>query len=153
LYLALGRTPQTSAWSPAARAARALALASRGDDSATISARERAALAWDVLPVVYADSAAGQRAARADTPSSTPASRAPSLSLAELTLVTAAPATHVAASTRSAPAAVPLAPASHLADANATKGQPIDIDKVANDVYRAILVMMDTSRARNGEPY
>ena len=33
------------------------------------------------------------------------------ISLAELTLVTAAPASHVAASTRSAPSAVPAAPA------------------------------------------
>jgi len=73
------------------------------------------------------------------------------ISLAELTLVTAAPASHIAASTRSAPSAASPAPAA------AGAGQPgamqIDVDKLANDVYREILVMMDAARARNGEPY
>ena len=53
LYVALSQTPSGRTWSPAARAARALALAGRGDD-APLSARDRAATAWDVLPVVYA---------------------------------------------------------------------------------------------------
>ena len=73
------------------------------------------------------------------------------ISLAELTLVTAAPATHVAASTRTVPSAAPLAPA--IASVPLREGAPIDIDKIANEVYRQILVMMDVARARNGEPY
>src|SRR5690606_9561795 len=43
LYLALGASPAAQHLSPAARAARALALAGRGDES--ISARERASIA------------------------------------------------------------------------------------------------------------
>jgi hypothetical protein len=55
LYVALGQSVQSREWSPAARAARALALVGRGDvDTAQLSAIERAATVWDVLPVVYA---------------------------------------------------------------------------------------------------
>ena len=64
LYVALSQSTAGRSWSPAARAARALALAGRGDDSIT-TARERAAAAWDVLPVVYpsaGDPASGARA-------------------------------------------------------------------------------------------
>jgi len=50
MYVALGQSNATRGWSPAARAARALALAGRGDEM--VSARERAEIAWDVLPVV-----------------------------------------------------------------------------------------------------
>jgi hypothetical protein len=73
------------------------------------------------------------------------------ISLAELTLVTAAPASHVAASTRSAPSAAPPAPGG--ATSQAAKPQQIDVEKLANDVYREILVLMDVARARNGDPY
>jgi len=52
LYIALGQSTTSHNWSPAARAARALAIAGRGDDVGT-TARERAAAAWAVLPVVY----------------------------------------------------------------------------------------------------
>jgi len=52
LYVALARSATDRTSSPAARAARAVALAGRGED--TISARERAAVAWDVLPAIYA---------------------------------------------------------------------------------------------------
>ena len=52
LYVALSQSPAGAQWSPAARAARALALAGRGESSA-VTARERAAAAWDVLPVVF----------------------------------------------------------------------------------------------------
>ena len=52
LYVALSQSSAGRSWSPAARAARALALAGRGDDTVT-TARARAAAAWDVLPVVY----------------------------------------------------------------------------------------------------
>ncbi|MBA3451596.1 MAG: hypothetical protein H0T42_00705, partial [Deltaproteobacteria bacterium] len=53
LYVALTESSTGRNWSPASRAARALALAGRGDEAPT-SAYERAATAWDVLPVVYA---------------------------------------------------------------------------------------------------
>lgn len=249
LYVALSQSPTGSSWSPAARAARALALAGRGED-APASAYERAAAAWDVLPVVYgADRAAADavdaqrrgrtRAGRMDggepavfvdgrpglgalsaragealgsyvapqpsapnpmsreaarEPSLAPAMRAPTaaqelvrtgrpagrhgggeveiptwfeaaarkmledrsgnadgISMAELTLVTAAPASHVAASTRTVPAAAPIAPAA--ASAREPAGAAIDIEQVASEIYRQILVMMDAARARNGEPY
>jgi hypothetical protein len=73
------------------------------------------------------------------------------ISLAELTLVMAAPPTQIAASTRDAGAAAPIAPAPSAA-AGAEK-QQVEIEKLANDVYREILVLMDIARARNGEPY
>jgi len=65
--------------------------------------------------------------------------------------VTAAPASHIAASTRSAPSAAPPSPGS--ASGKTPGGQQIDVDKLANEIYRQILVMMDAARARNGEPY
>ena len=238
MYVALGR-----GGSPAARAARAIALAGRGEEM--ISARERATLAWDVLPVVYAQEpeveqlstgAAAVRDARrraevreyvegrpglgmlsaragealgsyvapsAPAPASAstrerdrdgavmraptaaqelvrtgrPAGRhgggeveippwfeaaarkmfedkssAEGVSLAELTLVTSAPSTQIAASTRAAPSAVPPTPAPNTQGATQQTTQ-IDIDKVANEVYRQILVLMEAARARNGEPY
>lgn len=55
LYVALGQTGPGRTLSPAARAARALALAGRAEDGVSLSARERAAAAWDVLPVVFAE--------------------------------------------------------------------------------------------------
>jgi len=272
LYVALSQSPAGVQWSPAARAARALALAGRGDD-ARFTARERAATAWDVLPVVYAND--GDRAAAANpaaggstramdlmasyvapggaagpgaprtaggpssaadypdqvhvvgpglgrlsaragealgsyvTPVAAPAAprerpsdltsvgammRPPTaapeyvqtgrsggrhgggeveippwfeaaarkmladrgseggISLAELTLVTAAPASHVAASTRAAPSASPPAPGSAKGASQPAASQ-IDVDKLANDIYRQILILMDAARARNGEPY
>ncbi|HEU0032949.1 MAG TPA: hypothetical protein VFQ53_20095 [Kofleriaceae bacterium] len=294
LYVALGQSPAGRAWSPAARAARALALAGRGDDGAPISAHERAMIAWDVLPVVYAldqagatpgtttdDAAAaetidpitgrpvartrsfepsylrgpdamprgrtgrgrgvdgddyvgddrsfvvdvrpglGALSARAGealgsyvTPTAAPAPstassvtstpretgavlRAPTaspelvqtgrpsgrygggeaeipawfeaaarkmfesqssspadgISLAELTLVQAAPSTQIAASTRTAPAAAPVTPSLGSQNESKNAGQKIDIEKVANEIYRQILIMMDAARARNGEPF
>jgi hypothetical protein len=314
LYVALSQTPAGRAWSPAARAARALALVGRGDDSGT-TARERAATAWDVLPVVYpsdggspasaaggaagafesmssyvapgmpgsaggpraAGSAGGPRTAGAASfaampsaggrsaglrgasgsrdvvgmgggfgadpdggsdrpfvtvspglsglsaragdalgsyvspvapPSAPPRERstdynsvgavlrpptaaqeyvqtgrstgrfggneveiptwfeaaarkmfadrssdAEGISLAELTLVNAAPAAHIAASTRSAPSAAPPAPGGAGAANQSNNAPQIDVEKLANDIYRQILIMMDAARARNGEPY
>jgi hypothetical protein len=269
LYLALSQSTVGRGWSPAARAARALALAGRPEDG-TLSARERAATAWDVLPVVFAGEArgdqdlgeafggtssggrlggatqpvAGRTRGAAGQPlvsvgrdggtatsgdasrgissragealgsyltvsderpaaptarsqpstSSTVASRAPSaaqeivrpgrpsnrsgggeveipawfeqaarrmfderspgegISMAEMTLVTAAPAAQIAASTRGVPSAsAPAAPSAGHAGQGGE--QKVDIEKVANDVYRAILALMDATRARNGEPY
>jgi hypothetical protein len=276
LYLALGQSTAGQSWSPAARAARALALAGQTDD-APISARERAAAAWDVLPVVYASEglldatgvtgggapaataapfAAGarglpgaRRGAEAPTgdwalgyagpglgalsaragealgayvaPSAAPAPasssssssepssssyereqgavlRAPTamqelvrtgrpagrhgggeaeippwfeaaarkmfesqgstsegISIAELTLVTAAPSTQIAASTRTQPAASPQSPALAGASEKAGGSGPnsIDVEATAQEIYRYILIMMDAARARNGEPY
>ncbi len=270
MYVALSESPSGRAWSPAARAARALALAGRGDDAPT-SAYARAAAAWDVMPVVYAadgrpldggltddtsavgasrgyassargpNGASGGRGARAGASArevvgptvasetrpglaglsaragealgsyvspvaaeaSRPAARAdaepsvyqrapsaaqelvrtgrPSgrhgggeaeipawfekaarkmldersgasdgISLAELTLVSAAPASQVAASS------VTAAPAPSATPAAATKPgdeQEVDVDKLADEIFRQIMVMMDSARARNGEPY
>lgn len=258
MYVALGQSSTTRSWSPAARAARALALAGRGDE--TISARERAEIAWDVLPVVAAGALgptgeaadgslstgqAAQRAAKqrgmsaelsqfveqrpglstlssragealgsyvapqvgqpagasasSSTGSSssgaatrepgamlrvptsapelvrtgqrhgggdvelpawfekaakkmfeTPTGVSDNITLSELTLVQAAPSAHIAASTRSAPSAMPAAAP---AAAAAPGGANLDIEKIANDVYRQILTIMDATRARNGEPY
>jgi len=265
LYVALAQSPTARSWSPAARAARALALAGRGDD-APLSAYERAASAWDVLPVVYATEgtlstgeAAEALAAATSAPGATrastlarraglapdpvlpvdvrpglgalsaragealgsyvtaspapepasasssssssrevlsPAMRAPTaaqelvrtgrpagrhgggeveippwfeaaarkmleersgasdgISLAELTLVSAAPSSHVAASKIAAPSAAPLAPSPASAAGQSQNAPQIDVEKLANEVYRQILIMMDAARARNGEPY
>ncbi|MBA3465231.1 MAG: hypothetical protein H0T46_35195, partial [Deltaproteobacteria bacterium] len=271
LYVALSQSPSGRTWSPAARAARALALAGRGED-APVSAYERAASAWDVLPVVYATdgmtvaeieaaSAAGtlpslaraasrarsigagempavsarpglsglmsrageaigsyvapstgelaQSVARAESSSSSssrerdlpivhraptaaqelvrtgrPSSRSGGgeveiptwfeaaarkmldqrsatsssdggFSLSELTLVTAAPASHIAASSRASSHAAAPAPAAAASAGpkGAGAGADVDVDKIADDVYRQILVMMDLARSRNGEPY
>ncbi|MBL0219031.1 MAG: hypothetical protein IPQ07_34830 [Myxococcales bacterium] len=274
LYVALSQSPSGRNWSPAARAARALALAGRGDDTSTsVSAYERAATAWDVLPVVYAtdnmsiaeiDAAtatgtlpgvasfastgrrrpgapdmptidgrpglsslssragealgsyvapstgelasavmrsesgssssssssrdrempvaqraptAAQELVRTGRPSgrhgggeveiptwfesaarkmlddrSSSASSDGGFSLAELTLVTSAPASQVAASTK-APHSASVAPAVVSGGEKAQAGAPVDIEKIANEVYRQILVLMDTARSRNGEPY
>jgi hypothetical protein len=277
LYVALSQSSTARSWSPAARAARALALAGRGDE--TISAHERASIAWDVLPVVapiasmrgdeageaerFAELAPGatrstglgarqsqmtkmtqatQGGGRRDglalpdyielrpglaglsaragealgsyvaptvapgAPASAPTSarevgavlRAPTaaqemvrtgrpsgrfgggeveiptwfeaaarkmfderssggpaseLSLADLTLIAAAPAAQVAASTRSMPGAAPANPNPSSAGEQSTSQSPIDVEKIANEVYRQILVLMDAARFRNGEPY
>jgi hypothetical protein len=277
LYVALSQSSTARSWSPAARAARALALAGRGDEA--ISAHERAAIAWDVLPVVapiagirgdeageadrFAELAPGatrstgvsarqsqmmqaMQASRRDglalpdyvevrpglaalsaragealgsyvaptvapgasSPSPSPSSsstrevgavlRAPTaaqemvrtgrptgrfgggeveiptwfeaaarkmfeerssggpaseLSLAELTLIAAAPSAQVAASTRSMPGAAPANPNPSSAGEQSTAQTPIDVEKIANEVYRQILVLMDAARFRNGEPY
>ena len=74
---------------------------------------------------------------------------AENISLSELTLVTSAPSTHIAASSRSAPSAMPAASPKSPDGAEAK----LDIEKIANDVYKEILVIMDATRARNGEPY
>jgi hypothetical protein len=268
MYVALGQNGQARSWSPAAKAARALALAGRGDES--ITALERAQIAWSVLPLVaptmfgsvFGDadepgavrstSVAAQREAirrrvelapeqmyavesrpglgslssragealgsyvapesrtsptAAASGSSAPrehgamlraptaqpdyvrtgsvgGSRSPGrfgggevevptwfeaaarkmlddrsgmsndISLAELTLVQSAPSTHIAASERSAPSALPATPnVSSQGAQQQNNGQQIDVEKVANEVYKHILVLMDGARARNGEPY
>lgn len=278
LYVALSQSPSGRAWSPAARAARALALAGRGEDAPS-SAYERAASAWDVLPVVYAtegmsnaeidaasatgtlsevaraslarsrganapeltsletraglsglSSRAGEAlgsyvapstgqlataASRAESSSSSSSSfgnaaaaattsrelpisqRAPTaaqelvrtgrpagrhgggeveipswfenaarkmlddrsastegggFSMADLTLVTAAPPAAIAASTK-APHTAAAAPAPTGGSEKAAGASPIDVEKVASEIYQQILVLMETARSRNGEPY
>ncbi len=57
VYLALSRSSEGASLSPSVRAARALAIAARsehGGEATAATARERAAAAWSVLPVVYA---------------------------------------------------------------------------------------------------
>jgi hypothetical protein len=274
MYVALGQSQSARSWSPAARAARALALAGRGDDS--ITAYERAQVAWDVLPLVAPTAAmamgdhdqpgstvstgtAAQRAAQRSTQAmlglggpagaagrarfdlpeyvesrpglaglsaragealtsyvspvtvQAPAAqtrdreqgavmRAPTaaqemvrtgrpstgggrfgggeveiptwfeaaarkmleersggvsdgISLAELTLVSAAPSQQIAASTRGVPSAAPTNPNPSAQGAAANAAQQVDIEKVANEVYKHILTLMDAARFRNGEPY
>jgi len=76
------------------------------------------------------------------------------MSFAELTLVTAAPPSQIAASTRSAPSAVSPTPSPGSAAQQTNNAAPqIDVEKLANEVYRNILVLMDVARARNGDPY
>jgi len=257
LYLALSQSPSGRSASPAARAARALALAGRGEE--TITARERASIAWDVLPVVYgqqlrdeaematlstgeaaqrlarrreelramdptyvdgrpglsnlsaragealgsyvapstaapaeggraaaSSSARGEQGAVLRAPTAAPelvqtgrpagrhgggelelpawfeqAARkmltersgvAGDISLAELTLVTSTPAPQIAAASRGPSSSSHSHSPSPSAHAGAVK-QQVDIDKLANDVYREVLVLMDVARARNGEPY
>jgi hypothetical protein len=72
------------------------------------------------------------------------------ISIAELTLIQNAPAHQIAASTRTA--ASPVAP-SIGSSTDSKGGQKVDIEKLANEIYRQILTMMDAARARNGEPY
>lgn len=73
------------------------------------------------------------------------------ISLADLTLVAATPSSQIAASSREAPAAVPSKSAPP--DGKGDKGQKIDIEKVAGEVYRAVLNLMSSASKRNGEPY
>jgi hypothetical protein len=284
LYVALTQSAAGRELSPVARAARALAMTSRADDAAALSTRERAALAWSMMPVVagealspevvaaltsagfdatalaagtapsvsstsaaapstwamrapeltslsmpsspgYADdvvrgdlrpglaplshragealssfvtpiaapapTAAMSSAFAAAAPSAAPvsvppAARAPSqeivkaitsrgrygggeaeipawfeqaarkmletrgagdgISLAELTLVTAAPSTHVAASTRGPSSAASAVPA--VATVPAKPGMP-DIEKLAQEVYSEVLAMLRLAHERN----
>ena len=73
------------------------------------------------------------------------------ISLGELTLVSTAPPQQVAASTRVSGGHAPVAqgPAAQVV----AEKEHVDIEKLANDVYREVLVLMDLARARNGEPY
>jgi hypothetical protein len=73
------------------------------------------------------------------------------ISLAELTLVASTPPSQIAASDRSSSAAAPAKQAAP--DGKGEKGQKVDIESVAADVYRAVMQMMESARMRNGEPY
>lgn len=76
------------------------------------------------------------------------------LSMAELTLVNAAPATQIAAASRTGHvSAAPAAPSGGQAGTDGKKGDDADIEAIAEEVYKAVLNMMDAARARNGEPY
>lgn len=251
LYVALAESPAGRMMSPAARAARALALANRDEDAVALSSRERAALAWQIYPVVLGGEAAagaaasqvstgaaplgrGGRGGRAmpalptispdelvspsavarpgaemrpglgalsaragealssfvtaspsDAPRAQPADSGrgswrsgrfgggeveiPSwfesaarkmfeeqrdvegMSLAELTLIAAPPPTQIAAASRDTPAAAPARPAQ--SESKGEKGQKVDVEKVAREVYSAFMRIIESARMRNGEPY
>jgi len=73
------------------------------------------------------------------------------MSMAEMTLVTAAPSSHVAASTRGHSSQTSQAVQKQRTPEEEKDKSPIDIDKTANEVYRHILQMMDGARMRNGQ--
>ncbi len=243
LYVALSESPAGRTMSPAARAARALALANRDEESPTLSSRERAALAWQIYPVVLGGEVTGtgaaggagaepaSRAARGrgslelpslavgdlrpgtemrpglgalsaragealtsfvtsspvDAPrpqASSDSGRSPSwrsgrfgggeveiptwfeaaarkmfeeqrdvegISLAELTLIASPPPQQLAASSRDTPAAAPSRPAA--SESKGEKGQKVDIEKVAREVYKAFMDICRSTNERNGNPY
>jgi len=75
------------------------------------------------------------------------------ISLAEMTLVNAAPATQVAASTRGETASTAGSAPAAAGSQSTAKGEKPDIDKIAQQVYGEILRMIDIARERNGEPF
>lgn len=244
LYVALSESPAGRTMSPAARAARALALANRDEESPVLSSRERAALAWQIYPVVLGGEgvagASGAAGSAADEPSraargrgsfelptvapadlrpgaemrpglgalsaragealssfvtaspvdaprpqaSSESGRSPSwrsgrfgggeveiptwfeaaarkmfedqrdvegISLAELTLIASPPPQQLAASSRDTPAATPSRPAA--SESKGEKGQKVDIEKVAREVYKAFMDICRSTNERNGNPY
>lgn len=74
------------------------------------------------------------------------------ISLADLTLINSAPPQQIAASTRGETVALSAAP-SVASGSNAEPGEKFDVERIARDVYRAVLQIMEAARARNGEPY
>ena len=246
LYVALAESNAGRTMSPAARAARALALANRDEESTSLSSRERAALAWQIFPVVLNGEGAPAAAAAESSSSESPQARgaaargrsalelptvsavgpgaemrsgssplstragealssfvtaAPAamgssgsssssggnanwrsgrygggeveipgwfeaaarkmfeergdvegISLAELTLVASTPPSQIAAADRAGSAAAPP-PKTAAPDGKGEKGQKVDIEAVAADVYRAVMQLMESARMRNGEPY
>ncbi len=77
------------------------------------------------------------------------------ISMAELTLVNSAPATQIAAASKTGHvSAAPTTPSAGGGDAGESKkGDDSDVDAIAEEVYSKILIMMDAARSRNGEPY
>ncbi|MCE9577713.1 MAG: hypothetical protein K8W52_31480, partial [Deltaproteobacteria bacterium] len=77
------------------------------------------------------------------------------ISMAELTLINAAPTSHVAASTRGTSAATAPASPSGAGGQSASGGggEKPDVDGLAQKVYSEILKLIDIERERNGEPY
>ncbi|HEU5056029.1 MAG TPA: hypothetical protein VFU21_05870, partial [Kofleriaceae bacterium] len=80
------------------------------------------------------------------------------LTIAEMTLVTAAPRAQIAASEMAASrptqaAAGPAQPSAPGAAAQAPGAAKPDIDKIAQDVYDQIVRMLDVARERNGDPW
>jgi hypothetical protein len=73
------------------------------------------------------------------------------ISLADMTLIQSAPAQQIAASTVGETAASTPSSTSSASHNNAQ--QAFDVESIARDVYRAVLQIMDSVRARNGEPY
>jgi hypothetical protein len=75
------------------------------------------------------------------------------ISLAELTLIAAAPPSQIAAATRTTggPAAGTAAPGT--GSGQAAGGDKPDVDALALEVYTEVLKLIDIARERNGEPY
>ena len=73
--------------------------------------------------------------------------------MAELTLVTAAPASHVAAASVAPPSSSPAAPSTGASGHGQQGGPQIDVEKLAHDVYKDILHQMEIARARNGDSF
>lgn len=80
---------------------------------------------------------------------------AESISLTELTLIQQAPPSAVAASTRSLHGPAPSISSSSSGGGSGhdTGHHDVDVDGVANEIYQQILDMMQSARARNGEPF
>lgn len=81
------------------------------------------------------------------------------LSVAEMTLVTAAPRAQVAASPQRADRPVTQAASTTQGDSGAGKpadapagGRP-DIDKIAQEVFEQVCRMIDVARERSGDPW
>jgi hypothetical protein len=75
------------------------------------------------------------------------------LSLADLTLINNAPSTQIAASTKGESVSASATPSSASSATAAAEGEKFDVERIARDVYRAVMQIMDAARARNGEPY
>jgi hypothetical protein len=75
------------------------------------------------------------------------------ITLAEMTLVTAAPARHIAASPKSAsaPASAPASPGGSEQSAGAEPSA--DVRRLAEDVYAEICRLIEIAKERNGEPW
>jgi hypothetical protein len=76
------------------------------------------------------------------------------LNIAEMTLISTAPRTQVAASTRSV-SAPPVQVSSQTAGAGTSVDAPPspDIDELAQEVYEEIMRMLEIARERNGDPW
>jgi hypothetical protein len=75
------------------------------------------------------------------------------ITLAELTLVTAAPPSHVAAAAIAPPSPSPTGPTGAASPGQQANAPQIDVEKLAQDLYRDILVQMDIARVRNGDSF
>jgi type IV secretory pathway TrbL component len=75
------------------------------------------------------------------------------ISMAEMTLVTAAPARHIAAAPKSASSSAATAPASPGGSEQADEQDSAEVQRLAEEVYAEICRLMAVARERNGEPW